>query len=286
MKIAVSAATGQLGQLVIQQLLSRSSKAQIVALVRSPEKAQALLEQGITVRAFDYNQPAEQLAEALTDISHLLLISSDHIGQRITQHQHVIAAAQIAQVQLLAYTSLLRADSSPLALAAEHLATEQLIQASGLNYVLLRNNWYSENYAMTLPQAAEHGVIVGATQHGAISSASRLDYATAAAVVLTTSGHENASYELAGDHSYRLDEVAQWTSQLCGKNVVYQDLSEAEYRAHLIDVGLPEGFASILADADAGVARQAMYSQSDDLSRLIGRPTTPMHSTIQQFFKP
>ena len=282
MKIAVTGATGQLGQLVIQELLRRNANTDIVALLRNPEKNVVFSQQGIETRHFDYNQTAENLATALLGVDRLLLISSSEIGQRTEQHQHVIQAAKLAGVKLLAYTSLLYATHSPLILAKEHIETEQLIQASGLTYVLLRNNWYSENYAIGLQAALEHGQIFGATHHGAISSASRLDYATAAAVVLSGTGHDNRIYELAGDNSYRLDDVAQWSSELSGKAVQYQDLSEQDFKNALLQQGLPEGFATILADADAGVAKGAMHSDRKDLSQLIGRASTPMKDTIKQ----
>lgn len=283
MRIAITGASGQLGQLVIQQLLQHTKSNNIIALVRSPEKASHLIQQGIEVRAFDYNQNEEQLAEQLQGVDKLLLISSSEVGQRATQHQNVIQAAKLAHVKLIAYTSLLKADTSPLILAQEHVITEQDLKASLVPYVILRNNWYSENYAMGLAQSVELGKIFGATHHGKISSASRLDYATAAAIVLTQEGHEYKTYELAGDHSYTLDNVAQWSSEIANKTVVYEDLSEADYKALLIQVGLPEGFAGILADSDEGVSKDGLLSESKDLQQLIGRPTTTMQATIQTF---
>ncbi|MCH4248407.1 MAG: SDR family oxidoreductase [Acinetobacter populi] len=281
MRIAITGATGQLGQLVLQQLLQRTEAFNIVALARDLSKAEILNQYGVEIRPFNYDNSPEQLLSSLKDITHLLLISSSEVGKRVAQHQNVIQAAELAGIQLIAYTSLLDADQSPLSLAQEHVATEKLINASHLPYTILRNNWYSENYAMTLPQSIETGAIIGATHHGKISSASRLDYATAAAVILTSDGHQNKIYELAGDNSYTLDDVAQWATEISGKPVVYQDLSEDELKQTLIKVGLPETFADILADADEGVSKGAMYSDRKDLHQLIGRATTPMAETIR-----
>ncbi|KAA8734782.1 SDR family oxidoreductase [Acinetobacter qingfengensis] len=283
MKIAVTGATGQLGQLVIEQLLSRTHQDNIVALVRDPQKAQTFEQQGIETRAFDYTNPIDQLSETLKGITHLLLISSSEVGQRIPQHKNVIDAAKNANVSQIAYTSILNAEQSPLALAQEHVATEHLIKTSGLIYTLLRNSWYSENYAISLPQAVEYGTIFGATHHGKISSASRLDYATAAAVILTETGHGNKTYELAGDQSYTLDDVAKWASEVSGKLVKYEDLSEQEFKNTLIKAGLPEALATMLADSDESVSQNGLFSESKDLQHLINRPTTPMHKTVQQF---
>ncbi|WP_182004928.1 SDR family oxidoreductase [Acinetobacter lactucae] len=283
MRIAVTGASGQLGQLVISQLLERTEATNIVALVRNPEKLSDLNSKGIEVRAFDYAQNADELSVQLAGVDKLLLISSSEVGQRTVQHQNVINAAKLANVKFIAYTSLLKADTSPLLLAQEHVETEQYLKASDVTYALLRNNWYSENYAMGLAQAVEQGKIFGATHHCKIASASRLDYATAAAVVLTQEGHENKVYELAGDTSYNLDDVARWTSEISKKEVIYQDLSEEEYKELLIQVGLPEGFASILANSDEGVSKNALYSDSKDLHQLIGRTTTNMQETIKEF---
>ncbi|ARD29369.1 NAD(P)-dependent oxidoreductase [Acinetobacter lactucae] len=283
MRIAITGASGQLGQLVISQLLERTEAKNIVALVRNPEKAPELSSKGIEVRAFDYGHDADELSVQLAGVDKLLLISSSEIGQRTAQHQNVINAAKLANVKFIAYTSLLKADTSPLLLAQEHVETEKYLKTSDVAYTLLRNNWYSENYAMGLAQAVEQGKIFGATHHGKIASASRLDYATAAAVVLTQEGHANKVYELAGDTSYTLDDVARWTSEISKKEVIYQDLSEEEYKALLIQVGLPEGFASILANSDEGVSKDALYSDSKDLHQLIGRATTTMQETIKEF---
>jgi NAD(P)H dehydrogenase (quinone) len=283
MKIAITGATGQLGQLVIQELLKQHHAETLVGLVRDTHKAKILEQYGIEIRSFDYAMPVDQLAQQLQGIQKLLLISSSEIGQRVQQHKNVIDAAKIAGVALLVYTSVLNADQSPLALADEHVATEVLIKASGIPYVLLRNNWYSENYAMSLPQSIEHGVILGATHHGKISSASRVDYASAAATVLSQDQHINQTYELAGDESYTLDDVATWATALSGKPVVYQDLMEQDFATRLIQAGVPEDFARILANSDESVAQFGMYSQSKDLQKLIGRQTTPMLETIKVF---
>jgi len=283
MRIAVTGASGQLGQFVISQLLERTEAKNIVALVRNPEKVSGLSSKGIEVRAFDYSHEGDKLSAQLSGIDKLLLISSSEVGQRTVQHQNVINAAKLANVKFIVYTSLLKADTSPLLLAQEHVETEQYLKTSNIAYTLLRNSWYNENYAMGLAQAVEQGKIFGATHHGKIASASRLDYATAAAVVLTQEGHENKVYELAGDTSYTLDDVAKWASEISKKEVIYQDLSKEEYQALLIQVGLPEGFASVLTDSDEGVSKNALYSNSKDLHQLIGRATTSMQETIKEF---
>ena len=233
MKIAISGATGQLGQLVIQHLLKLTTAEHIVALVRSKNKAQNLSDLGIELRLFDYDQ-AETLAPALKGIDKLLLISANEIGRRTTQHQAVIEAAQAAGVPYIAYTSLLNADHSPLSLAQEHRETEALIKNSGLAYTILRNNWYSENYLAGLQHAVETGALYGAAQAAKISAASRAEYAEAAAVVLNTAHHENKTYELAATDSFSLAQLAEKIAQVSGKDVQYHNLSADDYRAALL----------------------------------------------------
>lgn len=279
--IAVTGATGQLGRLVIQSLLSKVPAAGIVALARNPGKAADLAEQGVQVRQADYDQPAT-LEAALAGVDKLLLISSSELGRRLPQHRAVIDAAQRAGVKLLAYTSLLHADQSPLGLAPEHLETEALIRASGLCYVLLRNGWYSENYTAAIPAALTYGVLQGSAQSGTIASAARADYAEAAAVVLTREDQAMRVYELAGDSAYTLAELAAEISQQSGKAVVYTDLTEGAYKSALLGVGLPEGIAELLANSDACAAKGALMDSSHELSRLIGRPTTPIAVSVAQ----
>ncbi|ACS42042.1 MULTISPECIES: SDR family oxidoreductase [Methylorubrum] len=280
-RLFVTGATGQLGRLVIEALLKRVLADTIVAGVRSLESAAAedLRAQGVTLRVADYARP-ETLAEAFRGIDRLLLISSSEIGQRVAQHRNVIQAARQSGVNLIAYTSLLRADTSPLALADEHRRTEDALKASGLSFAVLRNGWYTENYAASIAPALAHGVLLGSAGEGRIASAARADFAEAAAVVLTTDGHDGRVYELAGDDAYTLDEFAAAVSVLSGRTIVYRNLTEDAFKAALVAAGLPEDFAALLADSDMAAAKGGLNDTNRQLSGLIGRPTTPYRTTI------
>ena len=280
MKIAITGATGQLGNLIIEQLLQLTAAQNIVALVRNVDKAKHFKTQGIELREFDYDRP-ETLVPALSGIDKLLLISANEIGRRTPQHQAVINAAKIAGVLYLAYTSLLRADTSPLGLAQEHRETEKLIQDSGITYTFLRNNWYSENYLAGVAHAIEIGTLFGAAQDGRISSASRIDYAEAAAKVLTSTGHDIKTYELAGSESFTKADLAQFISQAAHKPVIYQNLSADDLRQGLIQASLPTHLIDVIVDADVQTAKGAMYSDSKDLEQLIGRKTTNIQDAIK-----
>jgi len=263
--IAITGATGQLGQHVIEKLLETVPASQLVAIVRNPAKAEALSQQGVTVRQADYTDQTAFTA-ALAGVDKLLLISSSEVGQRAAQHQNVINAAKAAGVKFIAYTSLLHADTSPLGLHVEHVATEKALAESGIAYALLRNGWYTENYLASAPPALEHGVFIGAAGEGKIASATRADYAAAAARVISEEGHAGKVYELAGDQAWTLSELAAELSRQSGKNVVYQNLSEADFAAALKSVGLPAGLADMLADSDVGASKGGLFDDSHTLS--------------------
>lgn len=274
MKIAVTGATGQLGRLVVESLKTKVSDDTLIALVRNPEKAVDL---GIEARAFDYNSPDPAV---LQGVDKLLLISGNELGQRAQQHASVISAARTAGVKLVVYTSLLKADSSSLSLAPEHLATEAALKESWLAFTVLRNGWYTENYTGSVKGAIAAGAFIGSAGEGKISSAARADLAEAAAVVLTTDGHEGKTYELAGDESYTLADLAAEISKQTGKTIPYNNLPEAEYAKILASFGIPETFASAIASWDVSASHNDLFDESHVLSKLIGRPTTPLAKVV------
>ena len=278
--IAITGATGQLGQHVIANLLNTTPASQLVAVVRNPAKAEALSQQGVGVRQADYGDEAA-LTKALQGVDKLLIISSSEVGQRAPQHRNIIQAAAAAGVKFIAYTSLLHADTSPLGLADEHIATEKMLADSGIPYALLRNGWYTENYLASAPPALEHGVFIGAAGEGKIASATRADYAAAAARVISEEGHAGKVYELAGDNGWTLSELAAELAKQSGKKVDYQNLSEADFAAALKSVGLPDGLADMLADSDVGASKGGLFDDSHTLSKLIGRPTTALADSVK-----
>jgi NAD(P)H dehydrogenase (quinone) len=278
--IAITGATGQLGRLVINALLKKVPASEIIAVVRSPEKAQDLQALGVALRTADYNQP-QTLQGAFAGVQKVLLISSSEVGQREAQHRAVIDAAKAAGVSFIAYTSLLHAGTSPLGLGVEHRATEALLQASGIPYALLRNGWYSENYAASIAPALAHHAFIGAAGNGRIASAAREDYAAAAAEVISRDDQAGKVYELAGDDSYTLAEFSAEIARQSGEQVEYVNLPPAEFSAALIGAGLPAPLAELLADSDAGAAQGALFDDSHTLSKLIGRPTTPFAAVIK-----
>ncbi len=250
---------------------------QIVALVRDPAKAADLAADGVQVRHADYDRPGT-LGPALAGVRKLLLISGTEQGARVAQHQAMIDAAR--GVELIAYTSVLHADRSPLGLAEDHRRTEAALAASRLPSVSLRNGWYTENHLAGLQPALAHGVLMGAASAGRFASATRRDYAEAAAAVLLAERPAKRVYELAGDEAWTLTDLATAISRRSGRTVAYKNLSQADYEAALLHAGLPPMLAALVADADARAADNALFDDSHDLSDLIGRPTTPMPVTV------
>jgi NAD(P)H dehydrogenase (quinone) len=279
--IGVTGASGHLGRLVIESLLLKVPASTIVAVVRSPEKAGDLASKGVVVRRADYSK-GETLAPAFAGCETLLLISGNEVGKRVAQHTAVATAAKQAGAKLLVYTSLLHADRSPLLLGEEHRQSEAAVRACGVPFVLLRNSWYTENYANAVRQAVKLGVHYGCAGDGRISAAARADYAEACAAVLTAKDDPGGrTYELAGDESFALAQFAAETAKLSGKTVRYENLSEADYKAVLVKTGLPEPAAGFFANTDTGISKGALYDDSRQLSKLIGRPTTPISAVIK-----
>lgn len=277
--IAITGASGQLGRLAITELLKSAPASQLIAIVRDPTKVSDLAAAGINIRQADYRDEAA-LNAALNGAERLLFISSSEVGQRSAQHRHVINAAHQAGVKFIAYTSLLHADRSPLGLAAEHVETEAMLAQSGIPYALLRNGWYVENYLASLKPALEHGVLMGCAGDGKIAAAPRADYAAAAASVMTQADPAGRGWELAADEGWTLSQLAAEAARISGKPLVYRNLSEDDYKAVLLDAGLPEGLAVMLANSDSGAAQGGLYDDGHQLSQLLGRPTTPLTRSL------
>ena len=278
MSIVVTGATGHLGRLVVEALLDRGVPGgQIVATGRRTETLADLAERGVVVRRADFDDPAS-LREAFTGAERLLLVSGSEPGRRIEQHGNAIEAAKAAGLRHIAYTSIVRADTSSLLLAADHRGTEELLAASGVPHTLLRNAWYFENYTTRLPVYLEHG-IVGSVGAARISAAARADYAEAAAAVLTGEGHEGAIYELGGA-SFTMAELAEVVSTATGRTVTYTDLPVEQYAQVLVAAGLPEPVAAVFADGDRGAAAGELLVDGSDLEKLIERTPTPLADVV------
>lgn len=277
MKIGITGATGQLGKLVVEQLKRKIAAENIVVLVRKPENAKEL---EVETRAFDYNN-SEDLHAQLKGIDKLLLISANEIGQRVRQHKNVIQAAKRAGVKWVVYTSLLHADSTTINLAGEHMETEKILKESGIDHTILRNGWYTENYTASIGGALAGGAFIGSAGSGKISSAARIDYAEAAAVVLLNENYKGNVFELAGDNAYSLSDLAAEISNQTGKDLPYRNLQEEEYTKILESFNIPKSFAHTIASWDISASKGDLFDESGELSKLIGRPTTSLAISVK-----
>ena len=279
MSIVITAATGQLGNLVVQNLLKRGIKADdIVATGRALDRLEALRAQGVRTAVLDYNNPADGV---ITEGDTVLLISGSEVGQRIAQHGNVVAAAKAAGAARIVYTSVVGADTTSLLVAPEHAATEDAIKDSGLTYTFLRNGWYHDNYQPAFEQARQTGVVVSSARDGRVSSASRADYAEAAAVALIGTGPDNATYELGGDTAWTMRDLAETFAEVLGQQVSLHEVTTDEHVSVLRGAGLDDGTIGFITTLDSNTADDTLLVTSGDLSRLIGRRTTPIAEAVR-----
>ncbi|MGA6152758.1 SDR family oxidoreductase [Stenotrophomonas sp. NPDC087984] len=282
MSIAVTGATGQLGRLVVADLLRRGvAPHDIIATGRNTDRLADLAERGVQVRQADFADSAG-LTEAFKGARKVLLVSTTTVGERFDNHTRAIDAAKRAGAGLIAYTSTLNAHSANMILADAHAKTERYLRDSGVAWVVLRNGWYLDNYTSQIPVYLETGAVPGSAGTGRVSAAARRDYAEAAATVLTSEGHAGSVYELGGDTAFTLAELAAALSTASGQRVVYNDLPAERYRGALLDAGLPAELAEVLADSDLGLGRGELFTVSSDLRRLIGRPTTTLADALTE----
>ncbi len=282
MSLAVTGASGHLGRLTVLALLDRGVPAdQVVATSRRLEAVADLAGAGVQTRAADYDDPST-LSTAFTGVETLLLVSSDAVGERARQHRNVIDAAVAAGVQRIVYTSAPHADTSALVLAPEHKATEEMLAAAPVTTTILRNNWYTENYTDAVARARETGELVGSVGEGRVASASRKDFAEAAAAALTTDGHDDAIYELTGDVAWTHTDLAEATSAVVGREVTFRNVTPAEHEAMLRAAGLDEGTAGFVVALDQNIKDGLLAEVTGDLTRLIGRPSTPLVDGLRE----
>ena len=283
MSIVITGATGHLGRLVVEQLLADGTPAgDIIATGRDTARLDDLAAHGVTIRRADFADPA-QLRTSFAGADRLLLVSTTTVGERFDNHRRAIDAAHAAGITHLAYVSAVNAGTARMRLADEHRRTEEYLRSGDVPFTVLRNGWYLENYTGQLAQIVEHGTLLGSAADGRVSAASRQDYAAAAAVVLTQDGHLGATYELGGE-PFTLSELASTISHEVGADIGYRDLPVETYVEVLTAAGLPVELATVLADADAGLARGELFTDSTDLARLIGRPATTARDAVRDAF--
>lgn len=277
----VTAAGGHLGRLAVLALIERGvAPSDIVAGARSLDKVADLAERGVRTAQIDYDQP-ETITAALEGVDRVLLISGSVPGARVAGHQNVIRGAAAAGVERFVYTSAPRATTFDYALGADHRATEEAIAASGIPAVIVRNNWYHENYAADIARAVETGVVASSVGDARVASASRADYAAGAAAVLVEDGHVGQIYEFAGDVAWTFEDFAVAATEALGRDVAYQRLTSDELAAGLTAAGLDAGTVAFVVGLDQAIAAGVLEGADGTLARILGRPTTPLVDGIR-----
>ncbi|MFL2099484.1 SDR family oxidoreductase [Desemzia sp. FAM 23991] len=281
MKILVTGATGMLGVKVMEALLERASVEDLVISARDPEKAAGLKEEGVDVRQADYEDPAS-LERAFSGIDKLLLISSQGDDEtRIRQHSNAIYAAEKCGVGSIVYTSISKPQESTLPVAEVHRQTEQLIRDSGIPFTFLRNNWYIENEIGTVKNVLEGGPVLTSAEDGRVGWVPRVDYAEAAAAVLSSSGHENKIYELSGKPSSYADMARELTNIL-GRRVIVRNVNDRTYQEVLIANGTPDIMAEFSVEIQQSIRHGDLDVESEDLQKLMGRPAITLNQSLTE----
>lgn len=269
----VFGATGALGQHVLDALAARGTHPEtITAAGRNQARLEELASAGFRTAAVDLSN-STGVADLVARHPDIVLISGRD-ENRLAQHKSVIKAAKNANARHVYYTSGVRADDDRFEINADHRATENALVASGVPYTILRNTWYIENYVQSLAGPRFTGVLAAATGDAVVAATSRKDLAEALAVVVTTDGHDNATYSLSGDTDFTYADIAAAMSVVLEREVAYRPVAPEELRAMLLRTGMDDGLASFLVSLDETIAAGVFARVGDDLSRLLGRPTT------------
>lgn len=271
-KILVTGASGELGRQTLQALLETTDPGRLVAMVRDPQKAALLAEQGIEIRQGDYFD-SPSLTAAFAGIEKVLLVSAVAFTDRLTQHLKVIEAAKHAGVKHLVYTSIQRKPGSshviPMVTESD-LATERALAQSGLGYTIVRNGLYQEVLPYMLgPDWADAGIQITAG-NGQAAMVSRRDLAQANARILTQPGHENKTYTLGGSEAISFREIANALAVATGREVSYQIVSREKFTARLIAAGFPPAVSDFLHEWVMAVNQGEFAEITGDLQQLIG----------------
>jgi NAD(P)H dehydrogenase (quinone) len=287
-KILVTGATGQLGREVVNQLLDKVKANDIHALVRDTAKADDLKSKGVSLVKGDYTN-YESLVDAFTGVEKLYFVSSSDVMNRLTQHENVVKAADAAKVGHIFYTSAQRKSedgTSPIGIVGDaHWKTDILLKKSGLTYTILKHALYADILPMFMGEKVlETGIYLPAGD-GKVSFATRKDMASVASVVLTTAGHENKVYEIAGETSYSFKDVAEILSDLSGKNVAYISPSAEEFSEVLRGKGLPEQMIMGTVTFCQAIAQGEFDFPNGTLKKLLGRDPQSVRDYLKTAYK-
>jgi len=295
-KIIVSGASGALGSAAAELLLQQCAPEDVILLSRTPEKLASFAERGADVRRADFDDPAS-LRPAMAGGERLLLISTVRVGSRVEQHTAAVEAAKAAGVKHVVYTSLLgvRTPGNPSVEGFDHIATERMIEASGLAWTHLRDSLYAEAVAtaMAIP-ALLAGHKPENSGAGRVPIVSRDDCAATAVGVLTQEGHANTAVDVTGPEMWTLPDAMALVSQMAGKPIVVEPVDDEGMFAYFDSLGVPRKASDIMPDGPIPWASEGMVTfgqsiregfmdiESDDVERITGRKPRTLRSVCEQ----
>ena len=284
-KILVTGATGQLGSYLINKLLEKVSPEEITVLVRDEHKAEALKNKGVQIMVGNYNDPAS-LVKAFKGIDKLYFISSSEMMNRVEQHENVVKAAIEAKVGHIFYTSAQRKSedgSSPSAIITnDHVKTDEIIKQSELTYTILKHGLYSDILPLFMgDKVIETGTVFLPAANGKAAFASRKDMAEAGAILLTTNGHENKTYEISGVDSLSFQDIAGILSELSGKSIQYVSPSPEQYADQLRSYGVPDQMIQGASNLCVGIAQEEFDFPSNDIQNILGRKLETVKESLK-----
>lgn len=282
--IFVTGASGQLGGRIVDHLLARGvAPGRIIAGSRDPAKLSALAARGVATRKADFDDEAS-LTAAFAGAETVLIISTDALdgaGTRLRQHQTAIKAAVAAGAKRLAYTSLPDPANSKVSFAPDHLQTEQAIIATGLPYLIFRDNWYQENLLMALPNAFKTGQWYTSAAGGKTSYVARDDIAAAIAAVLANPPAADATYTLTGSESFTNEQIAEMASATIGKPLTVVNVTDEQLAGGMKAAGLPDAIIPTLVSFDAAARAGNLGVITGDVEKLSGRKSKPLAEFIK-----
>jgi NAD(P)H dehydrogenase (quinone) len=280
-KIVISGASGQLAGDAIRALLLRGVKlADLVLVTRTPENLASFATNGAAVRFGDFDKP-ETLEPAFAGGRELLLVSTNSSGDRVAQHTNAISAARKVGIRHIVYTSFINATAdNPLPVAHDHQLTEEALKRSGVQYTILRNQLYMDSLVDEAAQALKTGDLYTNGARGKWAPVARRDCAEAAAVVLTTPGHEGKIYDITGPDLINHQDFARLISEATGRRVRAIEVDDATFMGRALQAGMTEG--QVKAQATFGVALRAnaLNIRTDALQILLGRKAESLRDLL------
>jgi len=270
--LLISGASGRLGQTVVQTLLQQGiqRQRQLILVTRSPEKLAIYQQPGVEIRQADFDVPAG-LNNAFQGAKRMLLISTNLLdGTRVQQHRHAIEAAMHVGIEHVVYTSFIQPlHGLPMPPASDHLATEKLLQQSGLRYTCLRNAFYYDMLLPMIQQAMITGTVSSATANAATAYIAREDCAKAAAQALVAETLQSATFTLTGE-TLAMQTLADNLSAWLNRRIEYLAISPAQKRHAFIKAGWPPAVVEVLVSIDQALSQGALDIQTADFKQLTG----------------